>query len=153
MNKKVIKAVKKIQDTVDIETKIGLILGSGLGTLVDEFKDTVAIKYEDIPHFPVSSVEGHKGELVAGRLSEVHVLAFAGRIHYYEGYAMQEVCFPVKVLAGLGVTTLIVTNAAGAINASYSPGEVILIKDHINLVVIIIQAKAGYRHIIVQDQM
>jgi purine-nucleoside phosphorylase len=133
MDKKQTEAVNSIKDSIEIETKIGVILGSGLGNLVDHFEDTVRIKYENIPHFPVSSVMGHKGELVAGRFSGVPVLACSGRVHYYEGYTIQEVCFPVKVLAGLGVEKLIITNAAGAINESYSPGDIVAIGDHINL--------------------
>jgi purine-nucleoside phosphorylase len=133
MDKKQTEAVNSIKDSIEIETKIGVILGSGLGNLVDHFEDTVRIKYENIPHFPVSSVMGHKGELVAGRFSGVPLLACSGRVHYYEGYTIQEVCFPVKVMAGLGVEKLIITNAAGAINESYSPGDIVAIGDHINL--------------------
>jgi purine-nucleoside phosphorylase len=133
MDKKQTEAVNSIKDSIEIETKIGVILGSGLGNLVDHFEDTVRIKYENIPHFPVSSVMGHKGELVAGRFSGVPLLACSGRVHYYEGYTIQEVCFPVKVMAGLGVEKLIITNAAGAINETYSPGDIVAIGDHINL--------------------
>jgi purine-nucleoside phosphorylase len=133
MDKKQTEAVNAIRDRIEIEAKIGVILGSGLGNLVDHFEDTIRIKYESIPHFPVSSVMGHKGELVAGLFSGVPLLACSGRVHYYEGYTIQEVCFPVKVLAGLGVEKLIITNAAGAINESYSPGDIVAIGDHINL--------------------
>ena len=133
MDKKQTAAVSAIKDRIKIEAKIGVILGSGLGNLVDHFEDTVRIKYDSIPHFPVSSVMGHKGELVAGRFSGVPLLACSGRVHYYEGYTIQEVCFPVKVLAGLGIEKLIITNAAGAINESYSPGDIVAIGDHINL--------------------
>jgi len=133
MDKKCREAVNSIKDRIGSETKIGVVLGSGLGGLADHFEDTVRIKYEDIPHFPVSAVVGHKGELVAGRFSGVPVLGFSGRVHYYEGYTIQEVCFPVKVMGGLGVEKLIITNAAGAINETYSPGDIIAISDHINL--------------------
>jgi len=133
LHQRVIEAVKKIKDRTNIETKIGIILGSGLGTLVDELRDTVAIKFDEIPNFPLSSVEGHKGEVVFGTFSGANILAFSGRVHYYEGYSIQEVCFPVRVMAGLGVEILIITNVAGAINESYSPGDIIVISDHINL--------------------
>ena len=133
MDKRQAEAVNAVRDHVKMEAKIGVILGSGLGNLVDHFEDTVRIKYGDIPNFPVSAVMGHKGELVAGRFSGVPLLACSGRVHYYEGYTIQEICFPVQVLAGLGVEKLIITNAAGAINASYSPGDIVAIKDHINL--------------------
>lgn len=133
MDKKCTEAVKSIKDLIEIDTKIGVVLGSGLGSLADHFEDPVRIKYEDIPNFPVSAVVGHQGELVAGRFSGVSVLAFSGRVHYYEGYTIQEVCFPVKVMAGLGVEKLIITNAAGAINESYTPGDIVAISDHINL--------------------
>ena len=133
MDEQVVAAVKKVKEGINIETKIGIILGSGLGNLVDGFKDSVSLKFEDIPNFPVSAVKGHRGEVVAGTLSGVNILAFSGRVHYYEGYTMQEVCFPVKVMAGLGVEKLIITNAAGAVNEAYSPGDIVVISDHINL--------------------
>ncbi len=133
MHKTVIEAVRKIRGRTNIETKIGIILGSGLGTLVDELRGTASIKFDEIPNFPVSSVEGHKGEVLSGSLSGVSILAFSGRVHYYEGYSIHEVCFPVRVMAGLGVEILIITNVAGAINESYSPGDIIVISDHINL--------------------
>lgn len=134
MDKKQTEAINSIRDRMKMETKIGVILGSGLGTLINHFEDAIRIKYENIPHFPVSSVMGHKGELVGGLFSGVPVLACSGRVHYYEGYTIQEVCFPVQVMAGLGVEKLIVTNAAGAINKTYSPGDIIAIRDHINLI-------------------
>ncbi|NIO05046.1 MAG: purine-nucleoside phosphorylase [Proteobacteria bacterium] len=133
MDKGVIEAVRKIRGRINTETKIGIILGSGLGTLVDEMRDTVKIKFDEIPNFPVSSVEGHKGEVVFGSFSGVNVLAFSGRVHYYEGYSMQKVCFPVRVMAGLGVEILVITNVSGAVNESFSPGDIIVISDHINL--------------------
>jgi purine-nucleoside phosphorylase len=133
MDKKQSEAVQAIRDHVEIEANIGVILGSGLGNLVEHFEERVSIKYEDIPNFPVSSVMGHKGELVAGRFSGVPLFACSGRVHYYEGYTIQEICFPVQVLAGLGVEKLIITNAAGAINESYAPGDIVAIEDHINL--------------------
>ncbi len=126
-------AVETIKKNIHVEPEIGIILGSGLGKLVDEFENPVSIGFADIPHFPVPAVEGHKGEVVAGSLAGVPVLAFSGRVHYYEGYSMEEVCFPVRVMSGLGVETVIITNAAGAITETYSPGDIVIIADHINL--------------------
>ena len=129
----VTEALEKIRDTVGEAARIGIVLGSGLGRLARELEGGIRLTYADIPNFPVSSVEGHRGEVVAGHLSGAHVLVFSGRVHYYEGYTVQEISIPVKVMAGLGVEKMIITNAAGAVNESYSPGEVIVIKDHINL--------------------
>lgn len=112
--------------------EIGLILGSGLGVLADEIENPIAIPYEDIPHFPVSTVEGHAGQLVFGELEGKKVVAMQGRFHFYEGYSMDMVTFPVRVLKLIGVETLIVTNAAGACNENFTPGDLMLITDHIN---------------------
>lgn len=112
--------------------EIGLILGSGLGVLADEIENPVTLAYEDIPHFPVSTVEGHAGQLVAGTLAGKQVIAMQGRFHFYEGYSMNQVIFPVRVMKELGVKQLIVTNAAGAVNESFSVGDLMIIKDHIN---------------------
>lgn len=133
MNTDTDAAVDKIKKNIQVKPAIGIILGSGLGNLVDEFKDPVSISFGDIPNFPVATVEGHKGEVVAGSLAGVSVLVFSGRVHHYEGYTMQEVCFPVRVMSGIGVETLIITNAAGAVNETYSPGDIVIIADHINL--------------------
>jgi purine-nucleoside phosphorylase len=126
-------AVETIKKNIHVDPKIAIILGSGLGKLVEEIENPASIRYEDIPNFPVPAVEGHKGEVVAGSLAGVSVLAFSGRVHYYEGYTMEEVCFPVRVMPGLGVETVIITNAAGAVNEAYSPGDIVAIADHINL--------------------
>ena len=136
MNKKVEEAVDRIQQRVQTTARLGIILGSGLGPLIDEFSDPVHIPFGEIPHFPLSSVAGHKGEAVVGRLSGVELLAYAGRVHYYEGYSMQEVVFPIRVMASLGINTLIITNAAGAVTEMFSPGDIIAIHDHINLMAI-----------------
>ena len=133
MTKDITGAVEKIKKSIHVKPAIGIILGSGLGNLVDGFEDPVSIRFGDIPNFPESTVEGHKGEVAAGSLAGVNVLAFSGRVHYYEGYTMQEVCFPVRVMSGLGVETVIITNAAGAVNETYSPGDIVIIGDHINL--------------------
>lgn len=111
---------------------IGLILGSGLGSLADEIEDAVKIPFSDIPGFLTSTVEGHQGQLVCGRLGGKEVIALQGRFHTYEGYSAQQVTIPVRVMATLGVEKLIITNAAGAINESLQPGDLMLITDHIN---------------------
>jgi purine-nucleoside phosphorylase len=112
--------------------RVGLILGSGLGVLADEIIQPVKIPYKDIPDFPVSTVEGHAGQLVFGTLNDIPVVAMQGRFHYYEGYSFDKVTFPVRVMRELGVETLIVTNAAGGVNKSFSPGDLMIISDHIN---------------------
>ncbi|MDQ0177869.1 purine-nucleoside phosphorylase [Bacillus chungangensis] len=112
---------------------LGFILGSGLGILADEIENPLKIKYDQIPHFPVSTVKGHAGQLVFGQLNGKEVVMMQGRFHYYEGYSFQEVAFPVRVMKQLGVEMLIVTNAAGGINEQYTPGDFMLISDHINL--------------------
>ncbi|CDX02386.1 purine-nucleoside phosphorylase [Desulfitobacterium sp. LBE] len=122
-----------IIEKVNIEPQMGVILGSGLGGFVDLIEDKVVIPYQEIPNFPVSTVEGHKGQLVFGKVLGKTVVAMQGRFHFYEGYSMQSVTFPVRVMQVLGVSGLIVTNAAGGINPAYRPGDLILIKDHINM--------------------
>lgn len=114
------------------DPKIGLILGSGLGVLADEIERPVKIDYSRIPNFPLSTVEGHAGQLVFGTLSGKEVVAMQGRFHYYEGYSFEQVTFPVRVMKALGVETIIVTNAAGGINESFRPGDLMIITDHIN---------------------
>lgn len=113
--------------------EIGLILGSGLGELAQEAENKIEIPYENIPHFPVSTVEGHAGQLVYGELGGKKVIAMQGRFHYYEGYSMQDVTFPVRVMKAIGVHSLIVTNAAGGVNENFTPGDLMMITDHINL--------------------
>ena len=117
----------------NFEPEIGLILGSGLGVLGDEIENPLYIPYGDIPHFPVSTVEGHAGRFVIGTLQGKRIIAMQGRFHYYEGYSMEGVTFPVRVMKRLGVKTLIVTNAAGGVNKSFKPGDLMIINDHINL--------------------
>lgn len=113
--------------------KIGLILGSGLGVLADLIEEATIFPYGDVPHFPVSTVEGHAGELVAGTVQGKGVLMMKGRFHLYEGYEGGSVTFPVRVMKALGVETLIVTNAAGGVNTGFRVGDLMLISDHINL--------------------
>jgi purine-nucleoside phosphorylase len=112
--------------------KVGLILGSGLGVLADEIENPVKIPYNEIPDFPISTVEGHAGQLVFGLLNGVEVVAMQGRFHFYEGYGMDKVTFPVRVMKELGVGMLIVTNAAGGVNESFEAGDLMIITDHIN---------------------
>ncbi|GAU92703.1 hypothetical protein RvY_04751 [Ramazzottius varieornatus] len=112
---------------------LAIICGSGLGGLADLLTDTDSIEYDDIPFFPISTVHGHVGRLVFGMLNEVSVVCMQGRFHFYEGWAMQNIAIPVRVFKLLGVQTIIVTNASGAVNPDYKVGDIMLIKDHINL--------------------
>ena len=112
---------------------IGLVLGSGLSSLADGLADADIISSADIPHWPASTVSGHKGRLIIGSLEDKVVLVLQGRSHYYEGHSMSQITLPVRVMAGLGIHTLIVTNAAGGINANFNPGDLMLIKDHLNM--------------------
>ena len=113
--------------------KTAIILGTGLGSLVNEITDKYEINYKDIPHFPLSTVEGHSGKLIFGKLGEKDIMAMQGRFHFYEGYSMQEVTFPVRVMRELGIKTLFVSNAAGGMNPAFSIGDLMIITDHINL--------------------
>ena len=112
--------------------KVGVILGTGLGELATQITDRQEILYENIPNFPVSTVEGHSGKLIIGKLGPTKVLAMQGRFHYYEGYSMKEVTFPVRVMKALGIETLLVSNAAGGMNPSFQIGDLMIITDHIN---------------------
>ena len=132
--------LQQLKETVDWlkpyileETKIGIILGSGLGGLIKQITNKKEIPYEEIPHFPVSTVEGHKGKLIIGQLGGQPVIAMQGRFHYYEGYSMKEVTYPVRVMQLLGIEYLFVSNAAGGMNNSFQVGDIMLIEDHINL--------------------
>ncbi len=127
------EAAAYIRSTTSVTPEIGLILGSGLGVLGEQLEDAVTIHYADIPHFPVSTVEGHAGELVIGRLQGRNVVLMRGRFHMYEGYEPERTAFPVRVMKALGVKTLLVTNAAGGVNLSYKPGNLMLISDHFNM--------------------
>jgi purine-nucleoside phosphorylase len=129
---KIQNAASFLKEKYSKTPKLGLILGSGLGVLADEIENPVKIPYNQIPDFPVSTVEGHAGQLVFGLLNGVEVVAMQGRFHYYEGYSFDKVTFPVRVMKELGVDTLIVTNAAGGVNESYVPGDLMIITDHIN---------------------
>jgi purine-nucleoside phosphorylase len=122
-----------IQQHIKAKPTVGLILGSGLGDLTSAIKDPVQIPYSSVPNFPVSTVKGHSGTLMFGKIGSVNVMLMAGRFHYYEGYSMEEVTFPVRVMKALGVETLIVSNAAGGTNPGFAVGDLMIIKDHINL--------------------
>ena len=128
----VMEAVAVVQSRSSLKPDAGLILGSGLGDLAAEVRDAVAIPYEEIPHFLRSTVVGHAGRLLIGTLEQVPVVVMQGRFHFYEGYTMQALTLPVRVMRMLGAHTLIVTNAAGGINPVYRPGDFMLIRDHIN---------------------
>lgn len=122
-----------IQNKVSIKPEIGIILGTGLGGLVKEINVKHTIPYEEIPNFPVSTVEGHSGKLIFGELGGKNVVAMQGRFHYYEGYDMYKVTFPVRVMKFLGIQKLFVSNAAGGVNANFEVGDLMIINDHINL--------------------
>ncbi|EYE87450.1 purine nucleoside phosphorylase [Fervidicella metallireducens AeB] len=125
-------ALEYIKSKINDIPEVGLILGSGLGSIADEVEEKVVIKYSDIPNFPVSTVAGHAGQFVYGKLEGKTVLMMQGRFHFYEGYAMREVTFPIRILHMLGIKNLIVTNAAGGVNTGFKPGDLMIIKDHIN---------------------
>ncbi len=123
-----------IMQYINIQPKIGLVLGSGLGVLANEIENKTVIEYKNIPNFPKSTVKGHKGQLVIGKLNGKKVIAMQGRFHYYEGYTMKEITFPIRVMNELGINKLIITNAAGGINEDFKPGDLMIINDHINFV-------------------
>ena len=125
-------AVKFIQSKSPLRPSIGLVLGSGLGHFARSMANSTVIPFGQIPHFPVSTAIGHTGELVIGTAEGVPVAVMAGRVHLYEGYTVEQVVFPIRVLARMGVKTLIMTNAAGSVNVNYKPGELMIISDHIN---------------------
>ncbi|MFM9330363.1 purine-nucleoside phosphorylase [Paenibacillus mesotrionivorans] len=127
------EAASYIASRSSIRPEIGLILGSGLGVLADSLEEAVTVNYSDIPHFPVSTVEGHAGELLLGKIGGRPVLLMKGRFHMYEGYQGETVTFPIRVMKKLGITGLLVTNAAGGVNTSYDPGDLMLISDHLNM--------------------
>lgn len=126
------EATAYLKERLPFEPEVALILGSGLGDLADEIQDSVKIKYDEIPHFPVSTVEGHAGQFVIGMFEGRKVIAMQGRFHFYEGYSMQTCTFPVKVMKAIGVKNLLLTNAAGGVNTAYVPGDLMLLTDHIN---------------------
>ena len=126
------KAVDRIREASELRPKIGLVLGSGLGNFAESIEDPVTIPYKDLEGFVSSSVQGHKGEFILGKLNGVEILAMNGRIHYYEGHSIDQVVYPMKVMADLGIEKVIITNAAGGVNKDFQPGDLMLITDHIN---------------------
>jgi purine-nucleoside phosphorylase len=133
MLEKITQTTEYIQNKVHWQPEAGIILGTGLGELVNEIDIELAIPYVEIPNFPVSTVHGHQGRLIFGTLSGKKIVAMQGRFHYYEGYSMQEVTFPIRVMKMLGIKLLIVSNASGGLNADFAVGDLMLIRDHINL--------------------
>src|SRR3954463_12840623 len=122
-----------IQSKISFQPEVGIILGTGLGGLVQEINITHTIPYEEIPHFPVSTVEGHSGKFIFGQLGGKKVVAMQGRFHYYEGYNMHQVTLPVRVMKFLGIKKLFLSNASGGMNPAFEIGEIMIINDHINL--------------------
>lgn len=127
-------AVQTLRERITVTPKVGLVLGSGLGGLADAVENAVIVPFSEIPFWPVSTIQGHAGRLVIGDLFGVPALVMQGRVHYYEGYSMDRVTFPIRVMQRLGISTLILTNAAGAINPDYVPGDVMVLTDHINII-------------------
>jgi purine-nucleoside phosphorylase len=121
-----------IQQKIKATPRVGIILGSGLGGLVDMIDKEAEIDYSDIPNFPVSTVKGHSGQLIFGKIGGCDVMLMAGRFHYYEGYSMEEVTFPVRIMKALGVGTVVLSNASGGTNPGFTIGDLMIIKDHIN---------------------
>lgn len=126
------ETVNYIKSKVNIMPKIAIILGSGLGSLSDDIENKISIPYTDIPNFPVSTVAGHKGELIFGTLENVPIIAMNGRFHYYEGYNLQETTYPIRIFKLLGIETLILTNAAGGINENFQKGDLMIITDQLS---------------------
>ncbi len=122
-----------IRQKTAAQPQFGIILGTGLGNLTEEIETECEIDYADIPNFPVSTVESHKGKLIFGKLAEKNIVAMAGRFHYYEGYSMEQVTFPIRVLKFLGIEKLFISNVSGSTNPDYEAGDIIFLKDHINL--------------------
>ena len=127
------EAVNYLKTKTKVTPEVGIILGTGLGALAQEIKAEIVIDYKDIPHFPLSTVESHKGKLIFGTLSGKNVIAMQGRFHYYEGYTMKQISFPVRVMKAMGVKMLCVSNIAGGMNPNYRRGDIMILNDHINM--------------------
>ena len=132
LSQKVQESAKMISSASTLRPEIGLVLGSGLGGIADMLEASSAIPYGDIPHFAVSTAPGHQGRLVIGRLAGKTLLCMQGRFHYYEGYSMEQVTYPIRVMKAMGIDTLILTNACGGLDTTIDPGDLMLITDHIN---------------------
>ncbi|MGF0033559.1 purine-nucleoside phosphorylase [Bariatricus sp. SGI.154] len=124
--------VRIIREKTDIVPEVGLILGSGLGDYADRIENKVIVPYSELPEFPVSTVAGHMGQFVIGEINGRNVIAMQGRVHYYEGYSQRKITMPVRIMKGLGVGKMILTNAAGGVNRSFKPGTLMMLQDHIN---------------------
>jgi purine-nucleoside phosphorylase len=133
MLEKIKNTASFIRNKIEEQPEIGIILGTGLGGMVKDIDIKTTIEYEDIPDFPVSTVEGHHGKLIFGKLGGKNIIAMQGRFHFYEGYSMQEVTYPVRVMKLLGIECLIVSNASGGVNPDFEIGDIMLMNDHINL--------------------
>ncbi|MCH2234446.1 MAG: purine-nucleoside phosphorylase [Crocinitomicaceae bacterium] len=133
MLKKITEAAEYISARVKMTPEIGIVLGTGLGGLVNEIEVETKIHYSKIPNFALSTVESHSGQLIFGKLGNKNVVAMQGRFHYYEGYSMEQITFPIRVMKFLGVEKLLLSNAAGGLNPDFGVGEIVIIKDHINL--------------------
>jgi len=133
MLQRIYQSADYLKSIIPFSPEYGIILGSGLGRLASEIQSEVSIKFSDIPGFPLSTVQGHQGVLIFGKLGNKKVVAMQGRFHYYEGYSMAEVTLPVRVMKLLGIHTLMLSNASGGINPSFTVGDIMLITDHINL--------------------
>ncbi len=133
MLNKIKETTSFIREKINLKPEIGIILGSGLGNLSQAIENAETLSYNEIPNFPVSTVEGHKGQLIVGTLSNAPVVAMQGRFHYYEGYSMKELTFPIRVMKELGIKLLLVSNAAGGVNSNFKVGDIMIINDHINL--------------------
>ncbi len=130
---KIREAVEFIQKHAPMQPEIGLILGSGLGPIADHVTDAVTLSYSQIPHFQNPSIEGHAGKMIVGKMNGTPVVLLQGRFHLYEGHSMEDVVFPTRAICGLGIHTLVLTNAAGGINTRFRPGDLMFIEDHLNL--------------------
>jgi purine-nucleoside phosphorylase len=134
MLKTIKETVSYIKSKIDLQPEIGIILGTGLGGMVNEIDIDTVLEYEDIPNFPVSTVESHHGKLIFGKLNGKKIVAMQGRFHYYEGYSLLEVTFPVRVIKYLGVSHLFLSNASGGVNPDFEIGDLMILDDHINLI-------------------
>ena len=133
MLKKIKETIEYLESRISQKPQVGIILGTGLGGLVSEIEAQHSFPYEFIPNFPVSTVDGHHGQLIFGTMNGVNIVAMQGRFHYYEGYTMQEITFPVRVMKFLGIKSLILSNASGGVNPDFEVGDIMVIDDHINL--------------------
>ncbi|MCD4796800.1 MAG: purine-nucleoside phosphorylase, partial [Candidatus Cloacimonetes bacterium] len=133
MHKKIAKATNAIKEKIDFNPEVGIILGTGLNDIARIIEDPVIIDYKEIPGMLVSTAPSHKGRFIAGSIENKKVIIMQGRLHYYEGYSMKEITFPVRVMKALGIKYLIITNAAGSLNEELRPGKMVIICDHLNL--------------------